>query len=197
MALQRPGAVPRLALINSLASYRIDDFRKWFEARVPAALVRTIGMRNMARLLSGRSFPEAWQRPMRERAIEVIGKVPAGTFLGMCAGLERWRALDRLGSLRSRTLLIAGEHDFTSLEEKAALAARIGAQFVAVRGSRHGTPFDSVAITNACLLALLTDQPLPPRELWTRDESAEASAAALAIRIAEEHAAARELPGFR
>jgi pimeloyl-ACP methyl ester carboxylesterase len=69
MALQRPDAVPRLALINTLATYRVDDWRKWCEARVPAALVRLLGMRNMARLLAGRSFPEPWQQKMRERAV--------------------------------------------------------------------------------------------------------------------------------
>src|SRR5271163_974301 len=37
MALQRPDSVPRLALINSLASYRIDHWRKWLEARVSGA----------------------------------------------------------------------------------------------------------------------------------------------------------------
>lgn len=40
MALQRPAAVPRLVLINSLASYRIDDWRKWLEARLSGAAVR-------------------------------------------------------------------------------------------------------------------------------------------------------------
>ena len=29
-------AVPRLAIINSLATYRIDTWRKWLEARIPA-----------------------------------------------------------------------------------------------------------------------------------------------------------------
>jgi hypothetical protein len=39
-----------------------------------------------------------------------------------------------------------------------ALAAALKADIVVVRGSRHGTPFDSVEATNASLLALLTDQ---------------------------------------
>jgi hypothetical protein len=45
MALQRPQSVARLALINTLLSYRIDHWRKWLEARVPAILIRLIGMR--------------------------------------------------------------------------------------------------------------------------------------------------------
>jgi pimeloyl-ACP methyl ester carboxylesterase len=87
----------------------------------------------------------------------------------MAAALERWSATERLDRLRSRTLLIAAEHDFTPLAEKRALANRIGANLVVVRGSRHGTPFDSIALTNASLLAHLHDLPLPACNTWDRD----------------------------
>ena len=169
MALQRPAAVPRLVLINSLASYRIDHWRKWLEARIPAAMVRVLGMRLMARLLAGRVLPEPWQRPMRERAVAVIGAVPAATYLAMAAALEAWSATDRLDRLRSRILLIAAKHDYTPLAEKHALAALLHARIVVVNGSRHGTPFDSIAITNASLIAQLRDQPLPDNARWVRD----------------------------
>jgi 3-oxoadipate enol-lactonase len=169
MALQRPASVPRLVLINSLASYRIDHWRKWLEARIPAALVRVLGMRWMARLLAGRVLPELWQRPMRDRAVAVIGAVPAATYLGMAAALEAWTATERLDLLRSRILLIAAEHDYTPLAEKRALAALLGARILVVNGSRHGTPFDSIAITNASLVAQLADQPLPDNARWVRD----------------------------
>jgi len=186
MALQRPDAVPRLALINTLATYRVDDWRKWYEARVPTVLVRLLGMRNMARLLAGRSFPEPWQQQMRDRAVAVIGAVPAASYLAMAAALECWSATERLDQLRSRTLLIAAEHDFTPLAEKRVLADRIGASLVVVRGSRHGTPFDSIELTNASLLAHLHDQPLPARETWVRDELANTPAWQLAAGIANE-----------
>ena len=189
MALQRPDAVPHLALINSLATYRVDHWRKWYEARIPAALVRLLGMRTMARLLVGRSFPEPWQQQIRDRAVAVVGSVPAASYLGMATALERWSATDRLDRLRSSVLLIAAEHDFTPLPEKRALAARVGAKLVVVRDSRHGTPFDSIALTNACLVAHLNDQPMPSCDTWVRDEVADAPAWLLAAGIAEQHAA--------
>jgi hypothetical protein len=68
------------------------------------------------------------------------------------------------------------------------LAARLDADLVIVRGSRHGTPFDSVEVTNASLIALLTDQPLPPPTRWMRDTPASAQALTLSGSIAEEHA---------
>ncbi len=191
MALQRPAAVPRLALINSLATYRVDSWRKWCEARIPAALVRVIGMRGLARLVAGRSFPHPWQAAMRQRVLDVIGSVPAGTYLGMAAALERWSALERLAAARlpCRGLVIASEFDFTAVDEKRRLAELIGASLVVVRGSRHGTPFDAVELVNACLLALLEDSPWPAEERWVRDEALDGAAAQEAVRIAAEHAA--------
>jgi pimeloyl-ACP methyl ester carboxylesterase len=171
MALQRPRAVPRLALINSLATYRVDDWHKWFEARIFSALVRVFGMRRTARLTASRVFPEPWQQQMRDRVVDVLSAVPAATYLGMARGLEGWTATARLDQLESRILMIAAEHDYTPLAEKRALATRLGASLIVARGSRHGTPFDAIELTNSALVALLTDQPLPAHEHRNRDES--------------------------
>jgi len=188
MAVQRPAAVPRLGLINSLATYLPSDWRKWLEVYVSATLVRTFGMQRTAWLLALRLFPEPWQRAMRKHSAAVVGAVPATSYLGMGFALARWAILDRLDRLQCRTLLIAAEHDFTPLAEKVALAARLKADIVVVRGSRHGTPFDSVETTNASLLALLMDRALPPAARWLRDTPTRAQALSLAGSIAEEHA---------
>ena len=82
----------------------------------------------------------------------------------MMRALEQWEATDRLDRVRSRTLVIAAEHDHTPIAEKRELAARLGASMVVVHGSRHGTPFDASEATNSSLVALLTDQPLLPYE---------------------------------
>jgi pimeloyl-ACP methyl ester carboxylesterase len=193
MAAARPSGVPRLCLINSLATYRPDSWRKWLETHVTATLVRLVGMRRAAWVLAARLFPEPWQRSIRRHAAATIGAVPASNYLGAGFALARWALGERLHALRSRVLLIAAEHDFTPLAEKRALAAALKADLVVVTGSRHGTPFDSVEVTNACLLALLTDQALPPRARWVRDTPASAQALSLAGSIAEEHAMARAM----
>lgn len=169
MALGQPERVLRLALINSLCSYRTDSLRKWLKARLPLVLVRVIGMRRMAWAVATRLFPNPWQRPLRERAAAVISAAPASSYLSMALALERWKSSDGFASLKSKTLVIAAEHDCTPLPEKKAMAAALGAQFVVVRGSRHGTPFDSTEATNACLSAFLSDRPLPHPDRWVCD----------------------------
>jgi 3-oxoadipate enol-lactonase len=188
MATLRPACVPRMGLINSLATYRPNDWRKWLETHVSANLVRLLGMPRAACLVAARLFPEPWQRAMREHTARAMGAVPPHSYLGAGLALARWAALDRLGRLKSRVLLIAAEDDYTPLDEKRALARTLKADIVVVRGSRHGTPFDSVEVTNASLLALLTDQPLPPQAQWVRDTPARAQALSLSGSIAEEHA---------
>lgn len=188
MATLRPKCVPKLGLINSLATYQPRDVRKWLETYVSATLVRMMGMPRAACLMAARLFPEPWQRAMREHAARVMGSVPANSYLGTGFALARWAILDRLDLLSSRILLIAAENDFTPLAEKRELAKKLKAELVVVRGSRHGTPFDSVEVTNASLLALLTGQPLPPATGWVRDTPTRAQALSLAGSIAEEHA---------
>jgi 3-oxoadipate enol-lactonase len=188
MALMRPDAVRRLALINSLATYRLDHWRKCMEAALSLALVALVGMRRASQLAAKRLFPMPWQGTLRERAAAVVSSVPPDNYVLTGRALLRWSAVDRLYRLKAKALVIAAEHDFTPLEEKRLLARRLAADFILVRGSRHGTPFDAVRATNAALLALLKDQPMPPAERLRLDEVDHSQQLPFAGSIAEEHA---------
>jgi 3-oxoadipate enol-lactonase len=188
MASARAAAVTRLSLINSLATYRPHTVRKWLETYVSAGMVRMLGMQRAAYVAAARLFPEAWQRSLREHAAAAMGTVSATAYLGMGLALARWSILNRLDRLPCPVLLIAAERDFTPLEEKIALAEQLRAQLVVVRGSRHGTPFDSVGITNACLRAFLDDEPMPAPAQWVCDTASSAQSLSLAGSIAGEHA---------
>jgi len=193
MALQRPEGVQRLALINSLASYRLNHWRKWLEAALILVLVPLIGMPRAARMGAKRLFPMPWQHSLRQRAAEAVSAVPATHYLDTGRALLRWSAVGRLNRLKAKALMIAAENDYTPLAEKRALAAHIGADLVVVRGSRHGTPFDAVRATNAALMALLNDQPLPPAERWTCDPAGHCGPLPFTGTIAEDHAFASPL----
>jgi len=193
MALQRPQGVGRLALINTLLSYRIDHWWKWLEARVPAVLIRLMGMRCAARLTAARLFPMPWQRVLRERAFEVISQVTAKVYLGMAKALERWTAIERLDRLQAKTLMIAAEHDFTPLAEKISMAKAVHADLAIVHGSRHCTPFDSIKATNTCLLAWFNDRPLRASRRWICDGAPALGRLSRVTRFVEERAGLNRL----
>ena len=193
MALQRPQSVPRLALINTLVSYRIDHWRKWLEARVPPLLIRLMGMRRAAQLAATRLFPMPWQRVLRERAAEVVSRMASKVYLDMAKALERWTAIERLDRLQAKTLMIAAEHDFTPLAEKISMAKALHADIAIVRGSRHGTPFDSIKATNTCLLALFTDRPIRASQRWVCDGAPGSRRLSRCARFVEEQTALNRL----
>jgi pimeloyl-ACP methyl ester carboxylesterase len=62
------------------------------------------------------------------------------------------------------------------------------AELVVIRGSRHGTPFDSIAATNAILLALLTDTALPSDSQNECDEQELSYPLSFVGSLAEQHA---------
>ncbi len=161
MALQRPNAVDRLVLINSLPSYRVDHWKKWLELYLQIGVVRVLGLPRAARMVAARLFPLPHQAAMRKRVSEVVGSRKVGPYLASARALAEWCAVDRLQGFKTTTLMIAGEHDYTPLAEKRAWAQRMNAELVVVRNSRHGTPFDATEATNACLMAFLTQQPMP------------------------------------
>lgn len=174
MALQRPDRAGRLVMINSLPSYRVDHWRKWFEMHSRFLMVRVLGLPRTARLIAHRLFPAPHQSPMRRRVADVVGANPTDRYLASARALAAWCAQDRLPSLRAPTLMIAAERDYTTLAEKQQIAARIGAQLAVIRGSHHGTPFDSIRACNACVLAFLRNEPLPPPDALRCDTPDEA-----------------------
>lgn len=63
-----------------------------------------------------------------------------------------------------------------------------------MRGSRHATPFDSVAATNATLLAVLDDSPLAAEAVRVRDDEHSTPEWRFARAVAAAHAGALRIP---
>jgi len=92
--------------------------------------------------------------------IDVLGANPRTAYLATINALIGWSALERLSALACQTLIIAAEHDYTPLADKRAEAAHFPfVEFVVMRGSRHGTPFDAIESFNACVLEFLARAP--------------------------------------
>lgn len=171
MALQRPTHVSRLVLINSLPSYRVDHWKKWLELYAQIGMVRTLGLPRAAKMVAARLFPLPHQAPMRSRVATVVGANPVGPYLASARALADWCAAERVDALRVPTLMIAGEFDYTPLAEKRMWSQRLRASLAVVRGSRHGTPFDATAATNACLQSFLDGRQLPANEQLSADSA--------------------------
>jgi pimeloyl-ACP methyl ester carboxylesterase len=161
LALQAPQRVQRLIIINSLPSYRPDTLRKRLELHGQMGLVRALGLGRAAALVGRRLFPHDHQQAMRERVRAVLGAYPKAVYLAQARALAGWCANARIDALQVPMLMLSAEHDYTPLAEKREWARRMGAELKVVQGSRHGTPFDAIAATNAVLVAFLCGDTLP------------------------------------
>lgn len=162
MALQHPQRIERLVTINSLPTYRVDHWRKAMEYHVQMLLIRVLGMRRTAALIAKRLFPHAEQQAMRQRVVDVVGGSPAAPYLRCARALADWCAAERVSqqALSTPMLMLCGEFDYTGLAEKMRWAEAMGAEIRVVRGSRHGTPFDAIQATNACIAAYVRGEPM-------------------------------------
>ena len=171
MALQHPQRIERLITINSLPSYRVDHWRKAMEYHVQMLLIRLLGMRRTAALIAKRLFPHPAQQAMRERVVEVVGGSPAAPYLRCARALADWCAAERVAQqpLPMPMLMLCGEFDYTGLEEKYRWAKAMGAEIRVVLGSRHGTPFDAIQATNACIEAFALGEAMSDE--WRADSN--------------------------
>ena len=156
MALLQPSRVQQLVLCNALANYRTDTPRKWLEARMQVTLVHLLGLRRTAKLIANRLFPHEDQAPKRQRVVDVVGANPKKAYLAAIRALIGWSALDRIHAIACPVLILAAEFDYTPLAEKRAEAGRFrNPEFVVVKGSRHGTPFDAIEEFNGRVVEFL------------------------------------------
>ena len=169
MALQRPHAVSHLLTINTLPSYRLDNWRKRIELISQIVLVRSLGMRVVANIAAKRLFREPHQEPMRRRVVEVIGGTPKRPYLQTVRALAEWCALERISAIRCEWLMLGGELDYTPITEKRQYAKQFGARFAVIGGSRHGTPFDATHACNEVALAFFHGKPLPDAQTLVVD----------------------------
>jgi 3-oxoadipate enol-lactonase len=113
VAANAPERVERLVL--ACTSARFGDPKPWLER---AAVVRASGVEAVVDLQLGRWFAG---REAPERYREMLLSTPPENYAALCEALAAWDFRDRLGEVRSPTLVIAGAEDPSTPVEHARL----------------------------------------------------------------------------
>ncbi|MCG6861455.1 MAG: alpha/beta hydrolase [Chromatiaceae bacterium] len=113
-------------------------------------------MRALGRFLSKKLFPLPSQNTLRRRFIERWAENHPGAYLAALASVSGWDIADRLDSIRCRTCVISGEHDFIPLAMKEHYTAKItNGELKVIPGSGHFTPMDAPEIFNEVVMSFL------------------------------------------
>lgn len=173
MALDRPGAVPRLVLANTLPSFLTDTPGKRAMLWVRLLLMGLLGPRRMSQIMTHRLYPHPHQAKLRAKMARRNARHDRNVYLATIRALTRWSVRDRVGELAMPVLVIASEHDyFEGPEVLRFLAALPDGRLRTFAGARHGLPLEQPERFNAAVLEFLRPAAAAP----LRDASAPARA---------------------
>ena len=119
VAANAPERIDRLVL--ACTSARFGEPGPWRER---AALVRDQGLEPIADGIVARWFTPAARPEVVARFRQMLVDTPRGDYAACCEALARWDFRDRLGDIRTPTLVIAGAEDPSTPLDHAELLAR-------------------------------------------------------------------------
>ena len=122
-------------------------------------IVRLLGMRKMGEVLGGRLFPKPEQQELRHMFANRWAENDPRAYIEAIRAIVGWRVTEQLHKIECPTLVIAAEHDYTPIEDKAPLVNGIrNVEQVIIENSRHATPVDQPEEFNKVLSAFLAQQ---------------------------------------
>ena len=169
MALDRPGAVPRLVLANTLPSFLTDTAAKRVMLWLRLLLMGLLGPRRMSEIMTQRMYPRPEQAKLRAKVARRNARNDRNVYIASIRALTRWSVRDRLKELVQPVLVIASEHDyFEGAEVRRFLAELPNARLCEFPGARHGLPLEQPEAFNRALLEFLQPGTQAPRAASVR-----------------------------
>ena len=156
MAVDNPHSATKLVVVNSLASFELDHWRKYFAVFMRVGMTKLFGMQRMARFAAKRMFPAPDQAHLRHRMISRHKDNDRASYLAALNALVGWSVRDQLSSIQLPTLIVASENDFITLGDKRIDADQIpNARIAFIPDSHHGPQFDQSELFNEIVLDFL------------------------------------------
>ncbi len=156
LALDQPGLVDRLVLVNCSAEVPLDTIRKRIQYWQRRLALSLFGMRGVGILLAPRLFPHPHQADLRRTFKQRWRLNNRQNYRKAMDAVVSWSAVERLWEIRCPTLVVSAEHDYLPLALKVALANGIpGARLALVSGSHHGLSVEYPRVFNRLALDFL------------------------------------------
>jgi pimeloyl-ACP methyl ester carboxylesterase len=160
LALDHPGLVERLVLVNTFASLRFDQPSTLFYFAVRYLLIHATGLPTQARVVARRLFPKPEQDELRQKFYEQVIQANPRGYRAAMRSLARFDVRRRLREIDVPTLVITGEQDGSiPIKIQRRLAEGIpGSRQVIIPSAGHGVTVDQPEAFNRILLDFLLDK---------------------------------------
>lgn len=160
IALDHPGWVSRLVLVNTFARLSVTDPRQLPYFAVRFILVHTLGLPTQARLVAKRIFPYPDQEIFRQGLIEQLSQADPQAYRAAMRALASFDVRSRLNKIECPTLVVTGDRDTTvPLEAQHYLAQHIpGAYQVIIKDAGHAVTIEKAEQFNQVLVEFLCSE---------------------------------------
>lgn len=157
LALNYPDAVRSLVIVNSDPEMIPRTLRDRFAIARQKLMVRGVGMPKMGQTLADQLLPRPEHEARRNAFVARWSRNDERAYLRVFDAMLGWSAADRLGDIDCATLVLAAEHDATSVARKRAYAARIrNASVVVIPDCHHALPTECPEQFNSALCRFLS-----------------------------------------
>lgn len=156
LALDAPSLVKTLTIVNSMPTLVPKTPEEWLKLQARLWILRIFGVRTLATKIAQINFPREDQADLRKALIERIAGNDESAYRAISKAMVGWTIESKLAHVRSPTLVLTSDRDYTSVAYKRAYAARMpNAEVVVIENSRHLTPMDQAEAFNRTVLAFV------------------------------------------
>jgi len=159
MAAKHPEYLDNLVIVNSGPNF--NDMGKTGEDLLKnrTTFLKTKGVEPLAKEISFNMFPEAHQIDMRNQFEARCKKNDYNAYFKSFVTLMDWGLGDRIKDIKTRTLVVASDMDYTPIAFKQAYVDTLqNASLVVIENSRHGVVIDQPEAFNVALEKFLEDE---------------------------------------
>jgi pimeloyl-ACP methyl ester carboxylesterase len=158
LAIDSPALVKTMVIVNSAPELILRTFKDRLAGWRRFAIVRLLGMRRMGEVLSMRLFPNVEHAPLRAIFVERWAENDPQAYQEAMRAMIGWSVKDRLGSIKSPTLVITADQDYTPVADKEAYTKLIpDAELVVIPDSHHAVPVERPEVFNTVLRDFLVE----------------------------------------
>jgi pimeloyl-ACP methyl ester carboxylesterase len=147
-----PRLVRSLVVANSVADAELRTWHDvWFYLSRRTA-VQVLGMRRVGQILARRLFVKPDQEDLRQEFVQRWAENDKQAYLWSVDAIMGWSVWDRLPSIKTPTLLLTAEHDYSPVAEKNRIAAQMPhADLSVIEEARHALPVEKPDAFNAAV----------------------------------------------
>jgi pimeloyl-ACP methyl ester carboxylesterase len=160
MALDQPARFTSLIIVNSSPNFELHSWRRRLMAWTRILVPHLFGMRAMSHHVVNKLFPKPEQSELRARLVARASSNDRDAYVAAVHALKGWSVERRLSEIRTPTLVISAEFDYTPVAEKEHYVARMrDARLVVISDSRHASHWDQWQTFNQLVLHFVRQYP--------------------------------------